>query len=73
MGNCDMSDWVVVYGNITRGTDDVRATSSSKEAALKQAAALMRQGHEVHRIEGPNGEMIGKEQIKAWVAAHPLY
>jgi hypothetical protein len=30
-----------------------------------------RQGHEVHRIEGPNGEVIGQEEIMGWAKADP--
>jgi hypothetical protein len=61
-----VSDWVVVYRSITRGSDNTRAPASpSKETALIHARALMRQGHEVHRIEGPNGQVIGQEELGA--------
>ncbi len=67
-----MSDWVVVYRSITRGSDNTRAPASpSKETALIHARALKRQGHEVTEIEGPNGQVIGKEEIMRWVAANP--
>jgi hypothetical protein len=67
-----MTDWVVHYRSITLARDLESASSPTKEGALKQAAALMRKGHEVHRIEGSNGEKVGKEEIKRWVADHPL-
>jgi hypothetical protein len=68
----DMSDWVVVYRSITRHSDNTRApTSTSKEAALIHARALIRQGHEMIEVEGPNGQVIGKEEIVRWVRAHP--
>ena len=67
-----MSDWVPVYRSITRGSDNTRASASpSKEAALVHARALMRQGHAVTKIEGPNGQVIGQEEIRRWVAANP--
>lgn len=67
-----MSDWVVVYRSITRGSDDVRASASlSKEAALIHARALSHQGHEVDRIEGQNGQVIVKEEIMRWLEANP--
>jgi len=62
----------VVYRNITRGSDNVRAAAAPrKETAFIHARVLMRQGLDVHRIEGPNGQVIGEEEIGRWVAANP--
>jgi hypothetical protein len=30
-------------------------------------SSLKRQGHEVDRIEGPNGQVIGKDEIMRWL------
>jgi hypothetical protein len=67
-----MTDWIVVYRNFFGG-GEVRApaASRSKEAALSLARSLMRAHYEVDRIEGPNGQVIGKEEIERWVAANP--
>ena len=64
--NCaSMSDWTVVYYDVFRGKDEVRAPiSPSKERALEEARTLMRRGHEVDRIEGHNGQVIVKEKIR---------
>jgi hypothetical protein len=67
-----MSDWVIVYRSASRDRDDIRSPAlSSKEAALSFARALMHQHCEVHRIEGPHGQVIGKEEIERWAAANP--
>ena len=61
-----MSDWVIVYRNVSRDRTDVRSPAlSSQEAALSFARALMHQHCEVDRIEGPQGQVIGKEEIDA--------
>jgi hypothetical protein len=71
-----VSDWVVVYRSIIRGGDNAEpstsASSLSKTGAFIQARALMRAGNEVLEINnGPNGQMIGQEEIRRWVAANP--
>lgn len=67
-----MSDWIVVYRSITRGIADTNAPASpTREAALVHARAVRRQGHEVLRIEGPEGQVIGKGEIERWRAANP--
>jgi hypothetical protein len=61
-----MSSWVVVYDDAFQGW----TTASSKESALSLARDRRRQGHEAHRIEGPNGRVINKEEIERWMATH---
>jgi hypothetical protein len=69
---CDVSGWVVVFHNLTRGGEKARdRTVPSKGAALIRAGDLMRQGHTVTQIQGPNGEVIGEEEIRRLVAANP--
>lgn len=69
-----MSEWVVVYRSIIRGGDNAEPSTSPssprKEGAFTQAGALRRAGHEVMEIKGPNGEVIGKEEILRWIAAN---
>ena len=43
----------------------------NKEIALSLARDWMRQGHDVLRIEGPNGVVIDKQQMVSWAAASP--
>jgi hypothetical protein len=45
--------------------------SPTKEGAFSLARARVRQFYEIIRIEGPNGEVIGKEEIMRWVKDHP--
>jgi hypothetical protein len=68
-----MSDgWTLIVHDPARGRDDVRApTSPTKEGAFSLARARVRQFYEIIRIEGPNGEVIGKEEIMRWVKDHP--
>jgi hypothetical protein len=66
-----MSDWYVVYTD-EHGREDAKSRAMpSKEAALSHARDLMRRGS-VDRIEGPNGEVVRKEEIERWAAANPL-
>ena len=65
-----MSNWVVVYDDAFQGWTNARVTASSKESALSLARDRRRQGHEAHRIEGPNGRVINKEEIERWMATH---
>jgi hypothetical protein len=68
-----MSDgWTLITHDPARGSDNVRApTSPTKEGAFSLARARVRQFHEIIRIEGPNGEVIGKEEILRWLKDHP--
>lgn len=66
-----MSDWVAHYRSVTLARDVASASSLTEEAILIQAGRLNRHGHEVHRIEGPDGQVIGKKEIEQWMAARP--
>ena len=67
-----MLGWVVVYGNPIREGQDRRAPEApAREAALSRARSLVLAGHKVHRIEGPQGEVINKDEIERWMAANP--
>ncbi len=66
-----MSDWVVFLRSTRTGGLAQAPTSTSKENALSFARSLKRQGSEVVKIEGPNGEVLDKEEIERWIAANP--
>ncbi len=67
-----MLGWTVVYRNpVPGGPAKIGPEAETKEAALRHARAYEHAGHEVHRIEGPQGQVIGKEEIECWMAANP--
>ncbi len=67
-----MLGWIIVYRNpIPRGPALMGPEAQTKEAALSRARSFQHAGHEVHRIEGPEGEVISKEEIERWIAANP--
>ncbi len=67
-----MLGWTVVYRNpIPGGPAMMGPEAQTKEAALSRARSFKHAGHEVHRIEGPEGEVISKEEIERWIAANP--
>lgn len=59
-----MSNWIIVF--IMAGQDRVSRDggSVSRETALRQAQAYLRQGGDVLRIVGPNGEVILLDEIQ---------
>jgi hypothetical protein len=65
-----MSNWVLVYDDAFQGWTNARVPAPSKESALFLARDRQHQGHEAHRIEGPNGLVINKEEIERWMATH---
>jgi hypothetical protein len=63
--------WTVVYRNPIPGGPAKRGPQAeTKDAALCRARSYEHAGHEVQRIDGPEGEVIGKEDIERWIAAH---
>jgi hypothetical protein len=68
-----MLGWIVVYRNpIPGGPALVGPESKTKEAALSRARSYENAGHQVYRIQGPEGEVIGKEEIDRWIAVNPI-
>lgn len=65
-----MSDWVVVYRDV-HGRGSVSPALPTRETALIRARDLKRQHHVVGKIEGPDGEVVDKQEIERWVAANP--
>ncbi len=67
-----MIGWIVVYRNpLPGGPAKMGPEVQTKEAALSRARSYEHAGHEVHRIEGPEGEVITKEEIERWIVANP--
>jgi hypothetical protein len=66
-----MSDWFVFCRSVIHGGDEARSPASpSREAVIIHARNLLRQHNDVFRIEGPNGEVISRDDIDHWVAAN---
>jgi hypothetical protein len=62
-----MSDWVIIYQDGSRSR-----AQPSREVALSLAVDhTLRQHMEVARIEGPNGEVIDREEIDRWGKDNP--
>jgi hypothetical protein len=67
-----VSDWKVVWRSKTRGNGNGEGpTKPTKKAAFTYARALMRDGHEVIKIIGPNDQVIEREEIVRWLEANP--
>lgn len=56
-------DWVVVWTDVHYG-QELESNERSQEAALDEACDLLRVGHMVKSIVGPNGVTIGQEEIE---------
>jgi hypothetical protein len=65
-----MSDWKVYYRD-DLDNDRTSRSIASKEDALAQARTLhRRQRAEIYRIEGPDGDLVRKEEIMRWLSAN---
>ena len=65
-----MSDWKVFYRD-DLDQDRTSRNIASKEDALAQAGILHRRRRaEIYRIEGPDGNLVRKEEIMRWVSAN---
>jgi hypothetical protein len=64
--------WVVVAVDPREEGREARSRDlPSKEAVLSLVRDWRYHGHDVLRIEGPNGVVIDKNQIVSWLAANP--
>jgi len=58
-----MSDWKIFYRD--EHSRDAQSSHPSKEAATSQAVHLvLRQKCRIHKVEGPNGEVIDRETFE---------
>ena len=58
-------DWVVVWTDIHYG-QEFESDERSQEAALDEACDLLRVGHLVNCIVGPDGVTIGQEEVERY-------
>ncbi len=64
-----MSDWKVHYGDHL--DQDRTFGVPSKDAALKEVIDLYYQKRaELYRVEGPEGQVLAKEEIMRWVSSN---
>ena len=63
-------DWVVVWTDVHYG-QEFESDEGSREAALAEAYDLLRVGHTVKSIVGPNGVTIRHDEIERYVHARP--
>ena len=63
-------DWVVVWSDVHYG-QEFESDEGSQEAALDEACDLLRVGHTVKSIVGPNGVTIRQEEIERYCHARP--
>lgn len=63
-------DWVVVWSDVHYG-QEFESDEGSQEAALDEACDLLRVGHTVKSIVGPNGVTIGQEEIERYCHTRP--
>jgi hypothetical protein len=66
----DMSNWFV-FSQDLNGRDARSRAHPNEDAALSHARDLMRQRHEVDRIEGPYAQVIDKWTIERRLALRP--
>jgi hypothetical protein len=64
------SKWIVFLRDLN-GKDIRSRTCTSEDAALSHAQDVMRQRHEVDRIEGPLARVIDKREIERRLALRP--
>jgi hypothetical protein len=65
-----MSDWTIFYRDLNR-RDLESPKLASKERAFARARDLHRQHFEIDRIQGPNNEVIHREEILEWIKQNP--
>jgi hypothetical protein len=63
-------NWVVVWTDVHYG-QEFESDERSQEAALDEACDLLRVGHTVKSIVGPDGTTIGQDEIERHYLARP--
>ena len=65
-----MSEWKVLYRD-DLDNDRTSRRATSKEGALSEARDLhWQQRAVIYRIEGPEGEVVPREEVMRWASAH---
>jgi hypothetical protein len=62
--------WFVHYWNEIDNRNVSSSEISAREDAMRKACSLMREGHIVSHVAGPNGERIDIVDIRTWCSAH---
>jgi hypothetical protein len=62
--------WFVHYWNEIDNRNVCSSEISAREDAMRKACSLMREGHVVSHVAGPNGERIDIVDIRTWCSAH---
>jgi hypothetical protein len=62
--------WFVHYWDEINDRNIRSSEISSREDAMRKACSLIREGHVVSRVAGPNRELIDIVDIRAWCSAH---
>jgi hypothetical protein len=63
-------NWVVVWRDVHYG-QEFESDEGSQEKALNEACDLLRVGHTVKSIVGPDGVTIRQEEIERYCHARP--
>jgi hypothetical protein len=58
--------WFVHYWNEIDNRNVCTSEMSAREDAMRKACSLMREGHVVSHVAGPNGERIDIVDIRTW-------
>ena len=62
--------WFVHYRDEVNNRNIRSSEISAQEDAMRKACSLMREGHVVSHVAGPNRERIDIVEIRAWCSAH---
>jgi hypothetical protein len=62
--------WLVHYWDEINNRNICSSEISAREDAMRKACSLMREGHVVSHVAGPNGERIDIVDIRTWCSAH---
>jgi hypothetical protein len=60
--------WVVLWSDAHQG-QECESAEDSRQSALDEACDLLRIGHTVHCIVGPDGVTIGPDEIEQYCRA----
>ena len=62
--------WFVHYWDEINNRKICSSEISAREDAMRKACSLMREGHVVSHVAGPNRERIDIVEIRTWCSAH---
>jgi hypothetical protein len=62
--------WFVHYWDEINNRNICSSENSAREDAMRKACSLMREGHVVSDVAGPNGIRIDIVDIRTWCSAH---